>query len=78
MKKGESVDEWIQCEECDRSWHKTCVSYPADTDIASIAWSKCGSCGGADPEGESLQKRRKVACCVVCGMQRKGNDHSSV
>ncbi len=76
MKKGESVDEWIQCEECDRSWHKTCVGHPADTDIASIAWSKCGSCGGADPEGESLQKRRKVACCVVCGMRRKGNDHS--
>ena len=70
VKKGDSVDEWIQCEECDQSWHKTCVGHPADTDIASIAWSKCRSCGGADPEGKNGEKLRVVWCveCVGKGM----------
>src|SRR3990167_3922090 len=76
LKKGELIEEWIQCEICDRSWHKTCVGYAADTEISDIKWGKCGECGGADPEGEMLQKRRKVACCAVCGKRRKGFDHS--
>ncbi len=76
LQKDESVDEWIQCESCDRSWHKTCVGYAANMALRAVAWKQCSDCGGADPEGEMLQKRRKTPMCVVCGQRRKGFDHS--
>jgi hypothetical protein len=77
LQKGESVDEWIQCESCDRSWHKTCVGYAANTAMHVVAFKQCRDCGGTDPEGEMLQKRRKVPLCAVCGRRRKGIEHSN-
>ncbi len=76
VKKGESLEEWIQCESCVRSWHKTCVEINADTPTDKVEWSTCSQCGGADPEGEILVKRRKVATCIVCGKHKRGSDHA--
>jgi len=77
MKKGEVLEEWIQCDSCDRSWHKTCVGYRVDVSANEIEWSKCKNCGGDDPEGDILNKRRKVQSCVVCGKRIKGFDHKN-
>lgn len=76
MKKNESLEEWIQCEECVRSWHKTCVGIAADYPTDKVEWARCSRCGGADPEGEMLVKRRKVATCIECGQRLRGLDHS--
>jgi hypothetical protein len=76
VKKGESIDDWIQCEDCVRSWHKTCVGMDASMPMDEVEWSKCGNCGGADPEGESVVKRRKVATCSKCGLRVRGIDHA--
>ncbi len=76
LQQDEPVDEWIQCELCDSSWHKTCVGYAANTPLRAIPWQKCRNCDGADPEGEMLEKRRKTPICAACGRRRKGFDHS--
>ncbi len=68
-------DEWMECDSCDRSWHKTCVGIAANTPNDSAKWHRWGTCGGADPEGETLQNRRKPPVCAVCGRRLKGVDH---
>lgn len=74
IRRDGDVNEWIQCEDCVRSWHKTCVGIDAATPLGQVEWKRCTACGGADPEGEMLVKRRKVATCRVCGKRlRKGN-----
>ena len=75
--EDEDLDEWMQCEQCERSWHKTCVGYPADKATESIQWAKCANCGGADPKGDALEKRRKKPTCTVCGKLLKGNSHAA-
>jgi hypothetical protein len=75
VKKGERLEEWIQCEGCMRSWHKTCVGIEVDTPLDQVAWSKCRNCNGNDPEGEMLVKRRKAQVCSVCGQRKRGLDH---
>ena len=76
MEKNESLEEWIQCEDCVRSWHKMCVGIAADYPMDKVEWARCSQCGGADPEGEMLVKRRKVATCVECGQRLRGLDHN--
>jgi hypothetical protein len=76
LKKGESLDGWIQCEGCVRSWHKTCVGIDASTPVDDVEWNRCSGCDGADPEGDVLVKRRKVAVCIVCGDRKRGIDHT--
>lgn len=76
MGKNESVDDWMMCDECDRSWHKVCVGYNADADLNILPFSCCKNCGGADPVGPSLKKQRKVSTCRVCHERIKGIDHS--
>jgi hypothetical protein len=73
----EDVAEWIQCEDCDRSWHKTCVGIDAATPLDEVEWKKCSACGGADPEGEMLVKRRKVSLCRVCGKRVRDGNHKA-
>lgn len=73
----EDMNEWIQCETCVRSWHKTCVGIDAATPLDEVEWSKCSACGGADPEGEMLVKRRKVSTCQVCGKRLRDGDHKA-
>ena len=75
VKKDESVEEWIQCEDCNRSWHKTCVGIAADTPLDQVQWAKCSQCGGDDPQGEMLVKQRKVSACPSCGKRLRGIDH---
>ena len=75
-KKGESLNEWICCEGCDRTWHKTSVGIEEDTPLDEISWSHCGKCGGKDPRGKMLKKRRKVGQCPVCFKRTRGGDHS--
>ena len=75
--EDEDLSCWMQCELCDRSWHKTCVGYPADKPMESIQWAKCVNCGGADPKGEVLEKRRKKPTCTVCGKLLQGNSHAA-
>ena len=77
VKDGEDMSEWIQCENCVRSWHKTCVGIEAVTPLEDVSWSLCSSCGGSDPKGKMLVKRRKVACCPVCGARKRDLDHSA-
>jgi hypothetical protein len=77
MKKHEDADEWIQCNGCSRSWHKTCVGIAADTPLEQVQWEKCTQCGGADPTGEMLQKRRKPPTCTACGKRIGRADHSA-
>lgn len=77
MGAKESVNDWIQCDHCDRSWHKTCVGIDAATPMEEVTWSRCANCDGADPEGEMLVRRRQVAKCRVCGKRRRDNDHAS-
>ena len=77
MKKNESRNIWIQCEECDRCWHKTCVGYSADTPMNEIEWQKCSQCGGSDPKGQQLVPRRKPAECDFCGRRIRGIDHAA-
>ena len=43
--------------------------------MEQVAWKKCASCGGADPEGVTLQTRRKVSSCKMCGKRLRGLDH---
>ena len=74
-KKGEDLSTWIQCENCDRSWHKTCVGMKADVPLDDIAWKTCSDCGGKDPKGEMLEKRRKAPICSFCGLLVRGNKH---
>ena len=69
------IFDWISCEDCNRSWHKTCVGIEASTPVEQVAWKKCASCGGADPEGVTLQSRRKVSSCKMCGKRLRGLDH---
>jgi hypothetical protein len=58
----------------DRLWHKTCVGNDEATLLDEVEWRKRSAHGGADPEGEMLVKRRKVAQCQVCGKRmRDGN-----
>jgi len=76
VKKGENLEEWLQCEACDRSWHKTCVGIAASTPIDEVRFTKCANCGGTDPVGESLVKRRKIPSCSFCSKPKKGHDHS--
>jgi hypothetical protein len=75
VKKGEDLSEWIQCDDCDRSWHKTCVGIDKDTDPLTLGFMTCTKCGGADPEGMTLEKKRKVPHCDFCHKPKKGNDH---
>lgn len=65
----------IQCDDCDRSWHKTCVGIDKDTDPLTLGFTTCTKCGGADPEGMTLEKKRKVPHCDFCHEPKKGNDH---
>lgn len=76
VKKGEDVSGWLQCDECDRSWHKECVGIAADADVGALTFRLCASCGGADPKGDSLSKKRKAPTCPVCNKLKKGHDHS--
>ena len=69
LKKREDVTAWIQCEECARSWHKTCVGVRAETPVKEVQWSKCAKCGGEDPAGEKLVKRRQASLCPVCHLR---------
>lgn len=71
VKKGEDVDIWIVCEKCDRSWHKTCVGIEADKPLEEVEWQTCANCGGSDPKGEMLVKRRKAPTCNFCGKRTK-------
>ena len=67
----------IQCDGCERSWHKTCIGIAAQTPVEEVEWGQlCGNCGGVDPQGESLEKRRKPALCEFCGQRRRRIDHS--
>jgi len=75
--RDEDILDWIQCDNCVRSWHKTCVGIAATTSVEEVAWSRCTACGGADPEGEMLQKRRGVSLCRVCGKRIRGLDHAA-
>jgi hypothetical protein len=52
------------------------VGMLAETPTNKVEWSTCSKCGGADPEGEGLVKRRKVATCIVCGRRKRGSDHT--
>ena len=44
-------------------------------DVTTAAFTLCRTCGGADPIGEQLVKKRKVSTCTYCGLRVKGNDH---
>ena len=35
----------------------------------------CSDCGGKDPKGEMLEKRRKAPICSFCGLLVRGNKH---
>jgi hypothetical protein len=76
VKKGEDLTVWIQCENCDRSWHKTCVGIAANVPTEDVEWKLCRNCGGNDPKGEALEKRRKAHTCAVCGDVMVNKDHS--
>ena len=76
MGKNEQLSDWIRCDTCERSWHKTCVGYDATASLDIVDFSQCKECGGADPAGKSLKKRRKAPVCRVCGQRIKGIDHS--
>ena len=65
----------IGCNDCKRTWHKTCVGIEEGTPLAQIEWSRCSQCGGKDPKGKMLKKRRKVAKCPVCFDRIRGKDH---
>jgi len=53
LKKGETLDHWIQCEACDRSWHKTCIGIEADTDVTTVAFTLCRLVVAQTPLGSS-------------------------
>jgi hypothetical protein len=74
-KKDEDLSAWIRCENCERSWHKTCIGIKADVPLEDIEWKTCRDCGGKDPKGEMLEKRRKAPICNVCGFLVRGNKH---
>jgi hypothetical protein len=76
VKKGEDLAVWIQCKNCDRSWHKTCVGIAANVPTEDVEWKLCRNCGGNDPKGETLEKRRKAHTCAVCGDVMVNKDHS--
>ena len=67
---------WIQCKKCDRSWHKTCVGIAANVPTEDVEWKLCRNCGGNDPKGETLEKRRKAHTYSVCGDVMVNKDHS--
>lgn len=54
--------------------HKTCVGIDKDTDPLTLGFTTCTKCGGADPEGMTLEKKRKVPHCDFCHKPKKGND----
>jgi len=76
VKKGEDIAGWLQCDRCDRSWHKECVGIAADADVGALAFRLCAHCGGNDPKGDALVKKRKASTCPVCNKLKKGHDHS--
>lgn len=58
-------------------WHKTCVGNDEAAPLDEVEWRKRSAHGGADPEGEMLVKRRKVASCQVCGKRVRSGDHKA-
>jgi hypothetical protein len=80
-KSGELPSIWIQCEECDRSWHKECVGYEADAALDDVQWQKCGQCGGSDPKatlggGRTLMPAEREAGDEDPRVNRGWNDGS--
>jgi len=77
VREGEDLSTWMQCEDCIRSWHKTCVGIKADKPLEEIEWSRCVKCDGRDPKGPQLEKRRKMPVCTVCHQRLRDIDHSA-
>ena len=45
------------------------------TPLDQLQWVKCSQCGGDNPRGEMLVKKRKVSVCPSCGSRLRGIDH---
>jgi len=52
------------------------VGIAANVSVEDVEWKLCKNCGGNDPKGEMLVKRRKAHTCAVCGDVMVNTDHS--